>query len=124
MQKVGLSLKLHRYQGVFMQINIKPKSLGVWLNMKMLSLDVTDDALSTAINATTTTIASWKNDRNPPKLKFILRIVEHFSKVGDESPSDIMDELLDSMENYRRINKEYRVRQNAKLSTSTTNKDV
>ena len=97
-----------------MKINIKPKTLGVWLAIKMLEHELNEDELAKEIGVTPASVVSWKNDRHPPKLVPILRIIECFSKRSDDSPAEIMDELLDSIPNYRRINTEYRARQNAK----------
>jgi transcriptional regulator with XRE-family HTH domain len=93
-----------------MKINKRPKDLGTWLTMRLLLCDKEDCDLAKAINITMPTISSWKQNKNYPKIPSVLEIVKFFSDQTGESPSEIMDELLDSIPEYRMMNKIYRVK--------------
>jgi DNA-binding XRE family transcriptional regulator len=92
-----------------MKIIKKPKTFGTWLTMKMLVCDIDDLTLAKNISVTSNTIASWKQNRNLPKLPAILSMVRFFFRETGESPTDLMDELLESIHVWREMNKEYRV---------------
>jgi len=75
----------------------------------MLICDVDDMRLAKEISVTSNTISSWKQNRNLPKLPHILSMVRFFFRETGESPTDLMDELLESIHAWREMNKEYRV---------------
>lgn len=92
-----------------MKITKKPKSFGTWLTMKMLVSDIDDLTLAKSIYVTPNTVSSWKQNRNYPKLPSILLMVRFFFRETGECPTEIMDEVLESIHEWREINKEYRI---------------
>ena len=93
-----------------MKINKRPKSFGTWLSLMMIKYDVEDLELAKHIHVTVPTILTWKAKKHLPKLPSIFGMLDYFSIVSGDSPSEIMDDLLDSIHEYRKINVMYRER--------------
>ena len=93
-----------------MRINRNVKHFSTWLTLMMADYDIEDEELSEFLNCNEFTIVGWRGKRNIPKLKYILGIAEFFSIKTGEAPTDIMDELLSSIYQWKQINKRYRER--------------
>lgn len=99
-----------------MKIIKKPKTFGTWLTMKMLICDIDDKELAKGISVTANTINCWRQNSHFPKLPYLFGMVKYFYRLTGESPTDLMDEMLESIHIWREINKEYRVSNAAESS--------
>ena len=88
----------------------KPVTFSAWLTLMMMSNDVSDEDLSKHIKMTEITVVNWKANKNLPKLKALFAIIDYFSIKTGDSPTDLLDEALESMYWYRDINFKYRKR--------------
>jgi len=88
----------------------RPKAFGSWLTFMMLKKQIPDQTLAKETEVTLPTVWGWKGQQRLPKVATLLKIVEFFAKEMNESPEDMLLEALDSIHQWRQINKEYRAR--------------
>ena len=98
----------------------KPKSFGAWLTVIMLQHNIEDEKMARFIYKKTPTIQNWKANRNLPKLSGLFAVIDYLSVITDRAPTDLLDDALESMHTFRKINVTYRMRMSEKKNDKNT----
>ena len=86
---------------------LEPKeTFGDWVKSLRIKLQITDDAeANVKAGVYLYTIRTWEKNTSLPQVRTLLRLTENLSKTTGESPQDILDTIMESIPEWRRINK-------------------
>lgn len=87
---------------------LKPeKTFGRWVHKTRRYLKITSNSNGTCYKKSGVyfqTLLNWENEVSLPQTSALLRLVEGLSNHTGESPQDILDTIMESIPEWRRMN--------------------
>lgn len=81
------------------------KTFPLWVSKMMEELKITNNRSSTKKTGLyMDTIKHWRLGYSLPQLRTLIKLTENLSKTTGESPQDILDTIMESIPEWRRIN--------------------
>ncbi len=85
---------------------LQPKeTFGDWVRQIRIQLRITNDAeANIKIGVYMYTMRSWEKNDTLPRLPTLLKLTRNLSTLTGESPQDILDTIMESIPEWRRMN--------------------
>ena len=85
---------------------LEPKeTFGDWVKSIRIKLRINNDAESNfKAGVYMHTMKTWEKNNSLPQVRTLLILTENLSKTTGESPQDILDTIMESIPEWRRIN--------------------